>query len=184
MLAFGEERHDKSGHLYNLFMADSRPSEPTSIGSQTRSRIVLLVVVIGAVSVAFVGWRLVGKQRQVTGTSVTATSTAEVPAGDADLQQLVGRWQRPDGGYVLEVRGVAEDGTVEAAYFNPNPISVSVAQASSWRGMASLFVEFDDINYRGSTYQLALDPERGILHGTYYQAALGQTFEVVFVRMP
>jgi hypothetical protein len=101
----------------------------------------------------------------------------------AILDGLIGRWRRPDGGYVLEVIGVAGDGAVQAAYFNPNPIHVSTAKAESWQGAAQLFVEFDDVNYRGSTYQLIHEPERDILFGTYYQAAMGQTFEVYFVRL-
>ncbi len=113
-----------------------------------------------------------------------AASVQENPASQpADLETLVGRWQRPDGGYVLEIRSVAEDGTVRAAYFNPRPISVSLAQASEWRGAAALFVEFDDVNYRGSTYELVHDPSRDLLVGTYYQAALGQTFQVAFTRV-
>ena len=102
----------------------------------------------------------------------------------ADLQSLVGRWRRPDGGYVLEVRSVAGDGSVDASYFNPKPIRVSLAQAADWRGAAALFVELDDVNYRGSTYELLHEPDRDLLVGTYYQAALGQTFDVVFQRIP
>jgi len=114
-------------------------------------------------------------------------SAGHRPAGQeataGDLERLIGRWQRPDGGYILQIGRIAGDGTVEAAYFNPNPIRISTAKAEIWRGTANLFVEFDDVNYRGSTYQLVYDPERDVLYGTYYQAALGQTFEVVFVRL-
>jgi hypothetical protein len=112
-----------------------------------------------------------------------ATAQGAVEAEPADLQALVGRWQRTDGGYVLEIRSVAGDGSVDAAYFNPNPINVSLAQASDWRGAAALFVEFDDVNYRGSTYELLHDPTRDLLVGTYFQAAMGQTFDVVFARI-
>jgi hypothetical protein len=110
-----------------------------------------------------------------------ASATREETTGE--LGRLTGRWQRPDGGYVLEIAGVADDGQVPAAYFNPSPIHVSTAKAEIWRGAAQLFVEFDDVNYRGSTYQLVHEPERDVLHGTYYQATMGQTFEVVFVRL-
>ena len=34
------------------------------------------------------------------------------PLSAADLEPLVGRWQCPDGGYVLEVRNVGDDGSV------------------------------------------------------------------------
>ena len=61
---------------------------------------------------------------------------------------------------------------------------MSLAQASDWRGAAALFVEFDDVNYRGSTYELVHQPDRDLLVGTYYQASMGQTFDVVFTRIP
>jgi hypothetical protein len=110
-------------------------------------------------------------------------STTHQKETGGDLGRLVGRWQRPDGGYVLEIASIASDGAVQAAYFNPNPIHISTAQAEWWQGAKQLFVEFDDVNYRGSTYQLIHEPERDILFGTYFQAAMGQTFEVVFVRL-
>jgi hypothetical protein len=113
-----------------------------------------------------------------------ASAREDAASKPADLQALVGRWQRTDGGYVLEVRSVADDGSVQAAYFNPKPINVSLAQASVWRGAAALFVEFDDVNYRGSTYELIHVQDRDLLVGTYHQAALNQTFEVVFTRTP
>ena len=118
------------------------------------------------------------------GPGPSATVAQDRASERADLQTLVGRWQRPDGGYVLEILSVADDGSVQAAYFNPKPINVSVAQASDWRGAAALFVEFDDVNYRGSTYELVHQPDRNLLVGTYYQAALEQVFEVLFVRVP
>lgn len=120
--------------------------------------------------------------QEETGPSVNAQEDAT--SMPADLQALAGRWQRTDGGYVLEIRSVADDGSVQAAYFNPKPINVSLAQASDWRGAAALFVEFDDVNYRGSTYELLHVPDRDLLIGTYFQAAMGQTFDVVFQRIP
>lgn len=113
----------------------------------------------------------------------TATARSDPPSAPADLQTVVGRWQRSDGGYVLEIRSVTDDGTAEVVYLNPKPVNVSLAQASDWRGTATLFVEFDDVNYRGSTYELVHDVGRDLLVGTYFQATLGQTFEVVFTRI-
>jgi hypothetical protein len=117
------------------------------------------------------------------GSQPPTAAQEEAASEPADLQTLVGRWRRPDCGYVLEIRSVFEDGSVDAAYFNPQPIKVSLAQAADWRGAAALFVEFDDVNYRGSTYELLHDPTRDLLVGTYFQAALEQIFEVVFVRI-
>jgi len=45
-------------------------------------------------------------------------------------------------------------------------------------------VELDDTNYRGSTYQLDHLTDRDVLHGTSFQAEIGQIFEIVFVRQP
>jgi hypothetical protein len=41
---------------------------------------------------------------------------------------LRGRWVRPDGGYVIEVRDAQAGGRLDAAYFNPRPINVSRAE--------------------------------------------------------
>jgi hypothetical protein len=115
-----------------------------------------------------------------------ATQRPAVPTAAArpELQRLVGSWVRPDGGYVLEIRGVAPDGAVDAVYLNPRPIRVSLARADWFNGTPRLFVEFDDVNYRGSTYQLEHLADRDLLYGTYYQAEMQQTFEVVFARRP
>ena len=45
-----------------------------------------------------------------------------------------------------------------------------------------LFVELRDLHYPGSTYTLAYQPDRDRLVGIYYQAAIGQTFDVEFVK--
>jgi hypothetical protein len=54
-------------------------------------------------------------------------------ASAADFRPLIGRWQRTDGGYVIEIKRVATDGTMQAAYFNPRPINVSRATASVFK---------------------------------------------------
>jgi hypothetical protein len=103
-------------------------------------------------------------------------------AAKVDLQRLIGDWVRPDGGYVISVRGVAADGRVDAAYLNPRPIPVSRAEASAAGGKARLFIELRGAGYPGSTYELLHDPAGDFLSGVYFQAALGQRFDVIFVR--
>jgi len=103
-------------------------------------------------------------------------------SGAKDEQRIAGKWVRPDGGYVLELSNVKADGMIRAEYFNPRPIRVSSA---SWRTMEDriqIFVELRDINYPGSTYTLLYDARQDRLLGYYYQAALGQTFDVLFLR--
>lgn len=105
------------------------------------------------------------------------------PLFAADFEPLVGRWQRPDGGYVLEVRSIAEGGTVNAKYLNPRPINVARAEASRHGDNLKLFVELRDAGYPGSTYTMIYDAKRDVLLGIYYQAGIGQYFDVVFLRM-
>jgi hypothetical protein len=103
-------------------------------------------------------------------------------AADPDFQTLKGRWLRPDGGYVLEIRKIAADGTMDVAYLNPRPINVSRAKATRDKTTLRVFVELRAPNYPGSTYTLTYDPKRDELYGVYFQAVQGQSFDVVFVR--
>jgi hypothetical protein len=107
---------------------------------------------------------------------VAATATA-------DFSTLKGRWERPDGGYVLEIRDIAADGQAEAGYFNPSPIKVESARASSEGGTLKVFVTLRDVNYPGCTYTLAYDAQSDQLFGKYYQAAAQQTYDIVFARL-
>ena len=116
--------------------------------------------------------------------SSRAPSAPPSPAEDRGAaERLIGRWLRPDGGYILEIRDAGSDGRLEASYFNPGPINVSRAEWRSENGRLGVFVELRDVNYPGSTYTLRYVPERDRLVGEYFQAALGQTFDVGFERI-
>jgi hypothetical protein len=139
--------------------------------------------------VAVAVW-LLGSQRPPThqaaevGIAATNKPSQLTPTGRASgFQAIVGRWQRPDGGYILQITNADENGKLDAGYFNPNPIHVSRAQALRDGSAVKLFVELRDANYPGSTYALAHDPTDDLLKGIYYQAALGQQFEVIFQRL-
>ncbi len=95
---------------------------------------------------------------------------------------LGGRWQRPDGGYVIEIRGADRAGQLAAGYFNPNPIHVARAEWKSVHGRLAVFLELRDRNYPGATYRLDYAPESDTLRGTYHQPLVGQSFEVEFAR--
>lgn len=105
------------------------------------------------------------------------------PRPDGGFQQLVGRWQRADGGYVLEITAVDGGGRLAASYFNPKPIHVAQAVASRQGTTTTVFVELRDVNYPGSTYALVYNGERDTLDGTYFQALEQQRFEVAFTRL-
>lgn len=113
---------------------------------------------------------------------VAAAEDTPGSAGKIDKQRLVGRWVRPDGGYVLELKEIEKDGTVKAAYLNPRPINVSRAEIRRTEGELSLLIELRDVNYPGSTYNLRYDPATDRLEGTYFQAVHGETYRIEFIR--
>ena len=115
-------------------------------------------------------------------TSTAGKEDAGKPAAQAEFQILEGKWVRPDGGYVLEVKNIKKDGSLQAAYFNPRPIRVFRAEVSKKDGAITLFVELRDVNYPGSTYRLRYDAAADRLTGTYFQAVEKQTFNVQFLR--
>lgn len=95
-----------------------------------------------------------------------------------------GRWVRPDGGYVLEIVEVGAAGAARMGYYNPRAIHVSRAETSEdTDGRIKVFVELQDEGYPGCNYQLTYDPTNDVLLGSYYQAALHESFEVVFTRV-
>ena len=100
-----------------------------------------------------------------------------------NLLNLVGRWVRTDGGYIIEIRNVAVDGKMDAGYFNPRPINISEAKASQTNTGIRVFMELQDVGYPGSTYTLNYDPAKDALIGFYYQAAMQQNFDVIFARV-
>jgi hypothetical protein len=137
------------------------------------------VLLVGAALVLFVAGDLVPG---IAGQEAEAGQPATPTSDQADPQRLVGRWVRPDGGYILELREVAKEGSLKAAYFNPRPINVARAEWSRKDGALTVFVELRDVNYPGSTYTLQYDPASDRLKGAYFQAVEKQTFAVEFAR--
>ena len=140
-------------------------------------RMTVLIALAAAGLTIIVLWALNSKP------SGREQQTQSPAAGSVEFQKLQGRWLRADGGYVLEIKRVDESGRMDAAYFNPRPINVARAEASRKGSVAKVFVELRDTNYPGSTYDLSYDEGRDELRGSYFQAALNQTFDVVFQRM-
>lgn len=107
---------------------------------------------------------------------------SSVSAKGQDFSVLTGDWVRSDGNYLLRVQNVDQDGSINVTYFNPNPIHVAEANVSMWKDMKKLFVKLQDKGYPGSTYTLYYFEEKDALAGFYYQATMGQTYEVIFTR--
>ena len=106
----------------------------------------------------------------------------DATASGPNPSNLIGRWLRPDGGYVLELSDPTPKGQLKAVYFNPRPINVSSAEWKLKDGLLRVFIELRDVNYPGSTYTLDYNPTTDRLTGIYFQAALRQQFEVEFER--
>ena len=99
-----------------------------------------------------------------------------------DYSQIVGQWVRASGGYVLDIRNVQPDGKVDAAYLNPKPINVSIAQIDIEADGIDLFVELRDRHYPGSYYTLTYDTQMDSLVGVYHHLGIGRNYNVIFSR--
>ena len=100
-----------------------------------------------------------------------------------DIAALIGRWQRPDGGYVIAILKSHADGKLDAAYYNPSPINIARAEFLQKENKVSIFIELRDDGYPGSTYNLDYDPKHDILIGTYFHATLKRNFKIIFRRV-
>ena len=100
----------------------------------------------------------------------------------SDKNLLTGDWVRTDASYFVKIIKVNEDRTLDAQYFNPNPINIGKANWEESYGNLKIIIGLRDVNYPGSTYTLNYLPDRDILAGEYYQAVEGLTFYVESAR--
>jgi len=160
------------------------PTKPRGPRPAVIAAAVLLAVGIGAAALLLRAREPGGAGSPEASPAAQRTrAPALAAAADSGFGALNGRWLRLDGGYVLEIRAVDAGGTIDAAYFNPQPINVAKAEATRDGSTLRVFVELQAPNYPGSTYALTYDQGRDQLGGTYFQAALQQRFDVTFVRM-
>lgn len=158
-----------------------------SKGQLARQRLCLHLVTlalglaaIAAGAVYLLNDRQVGAQ---SATPPAARESAQATGAKGDFAPLKGRWMRPDGGYLIEIKAIDANGKMVAAYFNPRPINVSVAETALEGTTIKVFIELRDVNYPGATYNLTYDPRGDQLKGVYFQPALRQSFDVFFVRL-
>jgi len=112
------------------------------------------------------------------------SATADGPVrADPVFGALVGRWMRPDGGYVITIKAVDAGGTLDAGYANPNQLPFQTAKVTKEGGALKLFFELRAGGYNGSTYRLTYDAANDMLRGVYYQAVVKQQFDVAFLRL-
>jgi hypothetical protein len=160
------------------------PVKPGTPGAKRRweswlGGLLLAAVLVGAVLLLWPGHKWAAPPPP-SAPDTAAPSASALPG----FAKLTGKWIRPDGGYVLDIRLVTSEGRIECGYFNPNPIQVARAEATREGGALEVFVELRDVNYPGCTYRLRYDAQQEALAGVYYQAALGESYDVRFVRLP
>ena len=114
---------------------------------------------------------------------VSPAASVGTALSEAERRELVGRWQRSDANYVLEIRAVAADGRLDAAYLNPKSIHVARAQAVAEDGQTRVLVELRDRLYPGSYYTLGYDPHSDRLAGVFHHLGVHQDFDVLFTRI-
>lgn len=154
------------------------PPAPSSVGWRLLlpAAIALVVVIVTAVGI----WWIKGRHAGTRPTDARAT----VALPNQPFAKLIGKWLRPDGGYIMHIKSVDATGGMVAAYLNPKPINVAKASAALSNGTIGVFVELRDVNYPGSTYNLTYDAMNDRLTGIYFQAVEKQYFDVCFVRTP
>ena len=161
-------------HAADPATAETRPS----LFSNT---VLLSLAGLLAFLVAYYGWQAyrdspTGRRGEELHSATAKAATPE------QLQKLHGRWVRKEGGYVLNIKNAAADGKLDAEYLNPKSIHIARAEADVLDDKLRVFVEFQDVNYEGSTYDLRYDPAHDQLLGEYYQATQQQRFQVLFER--
>jgi hypothetical protein len=157
--------------------------------ASSKRRFPVIWVLLGLVGLAIAASIFLYHFRHTDSHQATATTSGESSSEkvastlkDNQFRNLIGRWRRVDGGYIIDIRRIGANGQMDAAYYNPKSIHVSRAETSLKKGAQYIFIELQDVGYPGSTYTLMYRPQQDILAGFYFQAAVKQTFEVVFAR--
>ena len=100
-----------------------------------------------------------------------------------DQKVLRGNRDRTDADYNIKIIEVNKEGKLKAGYFNPKSINVAKATWKKVNGELLTYIEWRDVNYPGSNYNLTYYPEKDMLTGKYFQAVTGETYEILFTRV-
>ncbi|MEX2437335.1 MAG: hypothetical protein WD509_02020 [Candidatus Paceibacterota bacterium] len=160
-------------------MGEQKTNPEKNRQKSTVKRIWLAMIGIGAIILVAL-FILPLDQNQEETVDSEQTPSSESP--DTAPDDVLGQWQRTDGNYMIEISEVKENGTLNAVYYNPEPINVSEATMDREEGQISVSITLQDEGYPGSIYNLAYNPGQDALVGTYYLAGPGQTYRVQFVR--
>ena len=154
---------------------------PKSSTKNNSNRILIAAGILLAALAAYMFWPSALKSSEENNITPAPVASSKVP--DVDKEKLVGRWQRTDGGYIIELKNPTQAGLIEAGYFNPNPIHVGKSAWQSKDGRLMIMVELQDQNYPGSLYNLEYQTQVDKLTGTYFQAVERVSYNVEFIRV-
>jgi uncharacterized protein (DUF2147 family) len=144
-------------------------------------RMLMVAVFLLAALTAYMFWP--STETTPAENNIVSAPAASSVAPAADKEKLVGRWQRTDGGYIIELKNPTSEGLIETGYFNPNPINVGKSSWQNKDGRLLVMVELQDQNYPGSLYNLEYQPHVDKLTGTYFQAVERVSYKVEFSRL-
>lgn len=146
-----------------------------------KSRILIFAGLILAALTVYIFW----PSAEITNdeNTINPETVSSAPVQAVDKEKLSGRWQRTDGGYIIELKNPTTAGLIEAGYFNPNPINVGKAGWQNKDGRLMVMVELQDQNYPGSIYNLEYQSNMDKLTGTYFQAVERVSYNVEFNRI-
>ena len=156
-------------------------------GWRVRDWLYVVPLLVGLVLIVYAmrGHPAASSESALTVSAQMSATTAPAAVTSTALPNLLGKWRRPDGDYVLEILTIADDGSADAKYYNPRPIHVAKAIVGrTEENVTSVVIVLRDEGYPGNNYSLTLDAARGRLVGIYRQPAAGQQFEVFFERVP
>ena len=167
-----------------------RPSGRTATPASTKRGLWGRWVILGLAGLTVAAGIFIYHFRYANTDKATITQSVEAKdnkatslSKDDAFRDLVGSWRRVDGGYIIDIRRIDTNGQMSAAYYNPKSINVSRAETSLNDGTVSVFIELKDVGYPGSAYTLSYHPQQDVLTGVYFQAAVKQTFKVIFTRV-
>jgi hypothetical protein len=152
-----------------------RPARPSGRRVPLVAVTVVLAVGVFAGAVLFLRGERGGTDSLPASPAAQRAQAAPItPTAGSGFGTLSGRWLRPDGGYILEIRDIVAGGKIDAVYLNPRPIHVARAEATRDGSALKVFVELRAPGYPGSTYTLTYDPQRDQLAGSISRRPWGR----------
>ena len=148
----------------------------------------ILGTLLGAAVLTAAGGIGAGEKKEGSGALGTApgkepSANADRPVGsEVDFRKLVGQWKRTDRDFRIVIQRIDADGRMDAAYLNPRPINIALAEAFQEGETVKIYIVLWDEGYAGGTYELTYLLKRDALSGTYYPPTTGKRFPVVFTR--